>query len=653
VRFSLQDVKRSVQRRGGELSVTLYFLRPGELHVEIEELIEYYEHLLGKKQRQFSLDTARACIGEDRLANCLVATLSNWYNWRQRAWDEVLYELTGEPDSPTLSPLSPSLLRLALFDYVNEHYHGFLSAQVRPEVLSTFARTYGLQATDFEYLLALDSEDEMLLTRDVAQPPTADEVAVLYNQWVFEAALFNASNVHFVLNSLAVNAMQALDSSLQPLVGTGLGAFIKRLCYLSRKLGVYYDLSYERSLLHLDLYGPQEVTGAPQQYGMRLARLCRLLLGYGSTGKGKRRQHSLSEVLVGAEATVHLLQNPYKFTMDAHLLQLLPSLSETEKEQPGTSSLFDSSIEQRFAEAFEALAHRQGVDGWRLEREPEPLLLEAGVFIPDFAFTRGAKRIYVEILGFWTPSYRERKVQRLQQLQGRTDLLLAIPVEAKDAFESVLSHFPTVIYNGQLSVTDVLQILRTHYDDFSERLALIDISRVRERVRREGLLPEQTCYEVLHCYRRSELPQAASHVINAEIQFLPGTGLYHLAWMDALKQAFITWLRGIASISLREVLHEMRARWHDLALCNDATLEAMISSWSEVHIRRDSIFDAIVEIGDTGEEAVKRSEQATGESSIVTPGVEKVSRKSPHERKASAKKRANSEVQTVQEDLWG
>jgi hypothetical protein len=52
-------------------------------------------------------------------------------------------------------------------------------------------------------------------------------------------------------------------------------------------LGVYYDLTYDPStvktdpLLHLTLYGPQEMTGAPQQYGARLARLSRLLLGYG------------------------------------------------------------------------------------------------------------------------------------------------------------------------------------------------------------------------------------------------------------------------------------------------------------------------------------------------------------------------------------
>src|SRR5213080_865732 len=86
-------------------------------------------------------------------------------------------------------------------------------------------------------------------------------------------------------------------------------------------LGVYYDLTYDPSsantapLLHLTLYGPQEMTGAPQQYGMRLARLCRLLLGYGSSPRQvasvshernkQKRRSALTNAIVEAEATVH------------------------------------------------------------------------------------------------------------------------------------------------------------------------------------------------------------------------------------------------------------------------------------------------------------------------------------------------------------
>src|SRR5207245_7904219 len=178
-----------------------------------------------------------------------------------------------------------------------------------------------------------------------------------------------------------------------------------------------------------------------------------------------------------------------------------------------TSSIYDSSIEQSFAEAFHSLANSDGVDGWQLEREPEPLLLthpstetaastiSHGIFIPDFALTRDNLRIYVEILGYWTPSYRERKIAKLQLLKNRNDLVLAIPQEAHDAFSSLSTDFPIVIYDGQLSATEILRVLRSQYDDLAERLAQIDVNDVRKRIESESLLSERACYAILYCYR--------------------------------------------------------------------------------------------------------------------------------------------------------
>ncbi len=144
MRFSLQDIKKQVHRRGDELFVSLHFLRPGELHTEIDRLVAYHEQLLGQPQRHFSIDDARACIGDYRLAHCLVTTLSAWYSWRQPAWQVAVQRLGSETlarfeEAGITSPLH---LRLALFNYVNEHYSGFLDTRVRPGALAKFAALY-------------------------------------------------------------------------------------------------------------------------------------------------------------------------------------------------------------------------------------------------------------------------------------------------------------------------------------------------------------------------------------------------------------------------------------------------------------------------------------------------------------------------------
>lgn len=685
MRFSLQDVKKSIYRRGGELAMSLSFLYPGELHSEITRLIAYHERMLGQPQRLFSYDEAQACIGEYRLANCLIATLSNWYTWQPRSWFEVVQEMKG---SPELLGLSASELRLTLYSYVNEHYQGFLGIQHREEALRIFAEPYQLEVSDLEYLLVLDSESEALLTRDASQPPGLQEVTTLYNQWVFEAALGSASSVSFVIDC---NAFARVDENIiqrsTTVVESGVGAVIKRLCYLSRFLGVYYDLAYEPAsslpavypanrdrglLLSLTLYGPQEVTGTPQQYGIRLARLCRALLGYGLPKSAKvesvpaKRRSALPRAIVSAEATVHFLQRTYHFVMKADLLQLLPSVVEADPRnssaQADPSQLFDSSIEQSFSEAFGALAAGLGVDGWQLEREPEPLLLDHGIFIPDFALTRDQQRIYVEILGFWTPAYRERKVQKLEQLRGRTDLLLAIPIEAKAAFTAIANDFPIVFYHGQLSVIDVLQVLRSRYDDFAERLASIDLMGVRERVEQEGILLESACYKLLHCYRRSEIQQAAERVctlsngedrVPSAIAFVPGLGLYYDPWMQKLRQSFREWMNTIPLAPLGDVLSEIKRQQAVLQNCADAAIETLLGLWPEVRIQRSSIFDATVEL--VNEKVIMTNDEveaavAVSEGLALQPT--KLVKKQVREKRVGIKRRSAGEIEAVQGSLW-
>lgn len=657
MRFHLQDVKKSVQRRGGGLSVALHFLRPGELQNEIERLIAYHEQLVGQPQRAFALDEARARIGDYRLAHCLIATLSYWYQWRQRDWSQALQRLGIDETQEVFA--SPTQLRLALFLYVNEHYQGFLDTAQRTQALHAFAASCTLNVSDLEALLTLDSEEEALLERTTPQVPSAQEIATLYNQWTFEAALMQASSVYFVIDCDAFNRASGSRDTLS-VVSSGVGTAIKRLCFLARKLGVYYDLAYEASqpalhgtspmLLTLTLYGPQEVTGAPQQYGLRLARLCRMLLDYGrpKTGGVKKGQGALTSALIKAEATVHFLQRSYTFIMGAELLRLLaPSPQDSPIESNNTASaVFDSSIEESFAHAFEALARSQGVDGWHLEREPEPLLLKQSIFIPDFALTRAQRRIYVEVLGFWTPAYRERKVQKLQQLRGRNDLLLAIPIEAKDAFTAIANDFPIVYYEEQLSVTEVLQVLRSRYDDFAERLAQIDVASVRERVERQGIIIERSCYEMLHCYRRSELQQAAMRIVNADISFEAGVGLYAMHWMERIKSSFIAWLHDVASVPMSGALQTIRARWPEMAGSDDSTIETLLGMWSELRIRRDSIFEAVVElIG---------SEVDTPHVEAQAPMPEKTPKRAMREKRVAAKKRSSNEdeLKATQGDLW-
>ena len=67
---------------------------------------------------------------------------------------------------------------------------------------------------------------------------------------------------------------------------------------------------------------------------------------------------------------------------------------------------FDSMVEAHLYKEHRALEQQGYTHGWRLQREPDPLLAPGIVLIPDFAFVRGDTRVFMEIAGFWSPTYR-------------------------------------------------------------------------------------------------------------------------------------------------------------------------------------------------------------------------------------------------------
>ena len=55
---------------------------------------------------------------------------------------------------------------------------------------------------------------------------------------------------------------------------------------------------------------------------------------------------------------------------------------------------------------------------WTLRREPLVIESCGELFFPDFVLERGADRVVVEIVGFWTPDYLERKAAHLAKAEG-------------------------------------------------------------------------------------------------------------------------------------------------------------------------------------------------------------------------------------------
>lgn len=227
-------------------------------------------------------------------------------------------------------------------------------------------------------------------------------------------------------------------------------------------------------------------------------------------------------------------------------------------------------------------------------------------------------------------------------------MVLALPIEASQSFATLAGDYPLIEYRGQLSASDVLRIMQTRYDDFAQRLEKLDIEHVRASVRAAQFLPERACYELLGCYRRAELSRAAARVlVEGEIDYRPGIGLYLLAWLEHLHRSFVEWVEAQNCVewSLSLILQECMVRWPELAGCDDATLEALLALWPEIEIRRTSIFDATVRT------TAQRPESHESEEETPSGEVAQIAgRKMVREKRAGYKKRVAQGAS--QQNLW-
>jgi hypothetical protein len=122
---------------------------------------------------------------------------------------------------------------------------------------------------------------------------------------------------------------------------------------------------------------------------------------------------------------------------------------------------FDSEIERHLHTTLRGMERRGDAHGWTAEREPEPVIKAGTVFVPDFVLSRDTARVYVEVIGFWTPTYRDRKKAKLSALAEEIDLVLVIQQSLAPDFSGL--PFPILPYNRRPSAVDLVTLLDRHF----------------------------------------------------------------------------------------------------------------------------------------------------------------------------------------------
>jgi uncharacterized protein len=449
-----------------------------------KRIIQEFEQTWKNKEKKAVLEDRISAIeqsdaGSDyKLVRGLYALLERRCTFKSRDSNS---DNDGETSSSTtiIPIIDPPRIRKAVFEESSKR--GFALTELeRKEIADSVASKLHLSSHDAVLkVMWSDLDDNLILDRFDAIDPEA--LVGWYNLSLMQTLLFNCTKLDFYISG---------------------GLNWKRVLRSVKRLGLMYHLQQpqhqQENRIICSLEGPLSLFKLTDRYGTLLAKLLPSII----FSSDKKRESS------GSDGEWHLDAWIVRKTMDGRKIyefkiskneipelmtdpySSFPSSSITEKELAWSSSslyndynTFDSAVEEKFAKRFE-----QAETGWRLTREPDPLVLSnGGAFIPDFMFEKYDKKIYLEIVGFWTKEYLERKLQKLADIfisadsrqkrsnsKDKTDLLFIAVNEdfacSKSSFSSIVPKEQLIFYkNDTVPVKPILDYLKSIDREMIER----------------------------------------------------------------------------------------------------------------------------------------------------------------------------------------
>jgi predicted nuclease of restriction endonuclease-like RecB superfamily len=452
-----------------------------------KKIIQEFEQTWKNKEKKAVLEDRITTIEESdagsdyKLVRGFYALLERRCTFKSR--DSNSDNDSGTSSTSTIPIIDPPRIRKAIFEESSKR--GFALTELeRREIADSVASKLHLSSHDV-VLKAMwsDLDDNLILDHFDAIGPEA--LVGWYNLSLMQTLLFNCTKLDFYISG---------------------GLNWKRVLRSVKRLGLMYHLQQpqqqQENRIICSLEGPLSLFKLTDRYGTLLAKLLPSII---FSSDKKRESGSGGEWHLDAWIVRKTMEGrkiyEFKISKD-EIPELLtdpfpsfPSSSSTEKEAAGSSPLYndyyiyDSAVEEKFAKRFE-----QAETGWRLTREPDPLVLSnGGAFIPDFMFEKYDKKIYLEIVGFWTKEYLERKLQKLADIfisadsrkkkkttdnnnnNSKADHLLFIAVNedfacSKSSFSSIVPKGQLIFYkNDTVPVKPILDYLKSIDREMIER----------------------------------------------------------------------------------------------------------------------------------------------------------------------------------------
>jgi uncharacterized protein len=304
----------------------------------------------------------------------------------------------------TNSAIDPIAARKMVF----EESRGFITSKdEREKVLDKIARKLSIEPDDLEKALWADLEGNLVIKEFQTIAP--EDLLRHYNLSLAQTLLFRATGMEI-----------QIEDNYQPV--------FRKI----KQLGLIYSIQDGK----ISLEGPLSLFKLTEKYGSAFARLLPTIM---ASTKWSLRASISRKTFQGKRI--------YDFTMDHTRRSIFGIESET------AETAFDSAIEKEF--------YQLGFKGWTVRREPAVLKAGQYAFIPDFSLERNGTKIYVEIIGFWTPEYLKHKIQKLNDLQEKESMILLVNRNLA-CTSSEFQEDNLLFYDRKIPHLEIIKILRRY-----------------------------------------------------------------------------------------------------------------------------------------------------------------------------------------------
>ncbi|WP_292319697.1 DUF790 family protein [Caldisphaera sp.] len=293
--------------------------------------------------------------------NLSIGEFKNEIKYLKKAYDPKLVEgistlLLRKSIVENKSPIDPRIIRSRIYSY-----GPVIDDSEKEKILKKVKEEIGVDP--LKYIFA-DLEEEMIIKKVPELIP--ENLLREYNFELLQTALMKTLRVDvFISNKW------------------------KDLLFTAKRLGLMYDAYNDP--LRVEFYGPASMLRLTERYGRSISMLLPQIVS--------NKVWKIKAEFVGKYNRTYILETKND---DA----------EFPLEEIYSEITFDSNIEKDFYSKMKIIAK-----DWEIIREPQPLIVNNTIFIPDFMLSKNNINIYVEIVGFWTKEYLRRKSEKVREIK--------------------------------------------------------------------------------------------------------------------------------------------------------------------------------------------------------------------------------------------